>query len=98
MTALHISLGRVPSVPIEVLLASIPRLPRAALNQLVERAIERMDTDDGDSEVEANGDELDGDNAEDAFHIIGSNCGGYAMPGCPIADPGEANGDAEYAG
>lgn len=91
MTALHISFGhhghafRCPgSLPIDVLLSAIPGLPRRALDRLVERAIDQMDEDDGDPDVEANGDELDGDNAEDE---IAASVFRGSGPGCLISDP-----------
>jgi hypothetical protein len=52
MTALHMNTAGARALPIDLLLASIPSLPRAALNQLVDRAIEQMDADDGDTDLE----------------------------------------------
>ena len=52
MTALHISMGGTRALPLDLLLAAIPSLPRAALNALVDQAIERMDEDDGDPDLE----------------------------------------------
>jgi hypothetical protein len=39
-------------LPVEVLLASIPSLPRVALNRLIEQAIDRLDADDGDADLD----------------------------------------------
>lgn len=69
------------------LLAAIPSLPRAELSRLTDRLIDRMDELDGDADVEANGDELDGTGGEDDFVDHSANWLGY--PGCPVSDPGE---------
>ena len=76
-------------VPLDVLLSVLPSLPRAMLDRLVERAIDRLDELDGDDDLELNGDEADERDAEDAFtDYYSSGRGGiYAMPGCPISDP-----------
>lgn len=82
MSALHVRYGAAQVLPLDLLLSTLPSLPRAALNRLVERAIDRMDELDGDTDIEANGDELDGQDTEDEF----LDRGGWS-PGCPIADP-----------
>lgn len=93
MSALHIRYGNVEALPLDILLSSIPSLPRVALDRLVERAIEQMDEQDGDPDFEANGDEQDTGNAEDEpFAGIPWGMGG---PGCPITDPGEDEHDME---
>lgn len=48
--------------------------------------IARLDRADGDADLEANGDELDGTNAEDEESGF-SNMGLWSGPGCPISDP-----------
>lgn len=61
------------------------------------------DEDDGDPDLEANGDELDGSGAEDDFGP--HSAGAFPGPGCPIADPdfgvedeqGYGVGDRSYA-
>ena len=79
-------------VTISAVLASIPSLPRPILSRLTLRMIERLDELDGDSDIEANGDELDGINSEDEFRS--HNCTGeLLMPGCPISDPDHAVDD-----
>jgi hypothetical protein len=85
MSHLQISFGHARALPVDQLLAMIPSLPRAALNRLVERAIDHMDEHDGNPDVELNGDELDGSPAEDDFypHTVR-----WGEAGCPIADPG----------
>jgi hypothetical protein len=94
MSALHIRYGKPEALPIDVLLSAIPSLPRVALDRLVERAIEEMDGQDGDTDLEANGDELDGSaGAEDEFWPHWRNHGW--SPGCPISDPGEDEHDME---
>ncbi len=52
MTALFMTVGRPHTLPVDMLLATIPSLPRATLNHLVDRAIDRMDQDDGDPDDE----------------------------------------------
>lgn len=93
MSALHIRFGNAKALPLEALLSMIPSLPRQALDRLVERAIDHMDEQDGDTDVEANGDELDGSMGEDDFHHQSANW--LAHPGCPVSDPGEDNHDRE---
>ena len=53
------------------------------------RLIERLDLTDGDPDVEANGDEMDGTFAEDDQGIV---VAGYG-PGCETTDAGELDGD-----
>jgi phage terminase Nu1 subunit (DNA packaging protein) len=86
VTALLVRYGRPETLPLDLLLSSIPSLPRRALDRLAQRAIDRLDELDGDPDVEANGDELDGSLGEDDFHS--HNVTPWAGPGCPIADPG----------
>lgn len=62
------------------LLAVIPSLPRATLARLTEAMIDRMDEIDGDTELELNGDEMDGDNSEDEFL---DRYDGLSLPGVP---------------
>ena len=69
------------------LTAMLARYDRAALEDIVSAAIEVMDLMDGDTDLEPNGDELDGSMAEDDFGPQNANWLGY--PGCPISDPGE---------
>lgn len=54
-----------------------------------------MDADDGNPDVELNGDELDGNGGEDDFVSWGVGISGYGGPGCPISDPGEDEHDQE---
>lgn len=51
MSALLIRHGAA-ALPLDVLLSMIPSLPRAALDRLTERAIDRMDELDGDPDLE----------------------------------------------
>jgi hypothetical protein len=76
-----------------MLLTAIPSFPRPVLARLTERLIDRMDEEDGNPDLEANGDELDGSMGEDDFHYQGQNWLG--LPGCPVSDPGEDGHDAE---
>ncbi len=52
MTALVISTGGAKALPLDLLLSSIPSLPRHVLDRLVERAIDRLDEMDGDPDDE----------------------------------------------
>lgn len=70
MTALILRYGHPTALPIDILLSAIPSLPRVALDRLVERAIEEMDQQDGDHDLEdddPSGDTLDehGERASD---------------------------------
>lgn len=80
--------------------AKPPRIPavtrilaqfeRPQLEGFISVAISLLDAIDGDPDEEVNGDELDGNPAEDEFMYHG----GYG-PGCPVGDPGEDEHDAE---
>lgn len=89
MSALHIRFGASRGLPLDMLLGAIPSLPRHVLTRLVDQAIERMDELDGDPDLEPNGDEIDGTNAEDESlyfaHYMPSG------PGCPVSDEGGGN-------
>ncbi|KQN19451.1 hypothetical protein ASE86_13350 [Sphingomonas sp. Leaf33] len=52
MSTLFISTGGARALPVDLLLSAIPSLPRPALDRLVDRAIEHMDDDDGDPDIE----------------------------------------------
>ena len=87
MNALSIRIGRGASrLPADVALSLIPSLPRPVLERLAQQIIDHLDETDGDTDLEANGDELDGDGADDDFMEHGENW--KQEPGCPIADPG----------
>lgn len=66
----------------------LSRCDRRKLDHFIEIALELVDVADGDPDLEATGDELDGDRAEDE---AGAEL--YARledgPGCNIGDPGE---------
>ena len=59
---------------------------REQLAGFIAVAIELLDLADGDTDVEFNGDELDGSMGEDDFHPQ-ANWDGIA--GCPVSDPPE---------
>lgn len=84
MSALSIRIGRSASrVPADLALSVIPSLPRPVLERLVQSIIDRLDDMDGDTDLEPNGDEEDGNRCEDdVMHHYGEGAG------CPIADPG----------
>jgi hypothetical protein len=48
--------------------------------------IDHLDEMDGDPDLEANGDELDGSLGEDDF--CDHNADWLGHPGCPLSDPG----------
>ncbi len=82
------ALSRPEQAPLDLALAAIPSLPRALLARLVERAIDRLDEMDGDTDIEPNGDEQDFGGGEDdcpntVARLFGSG------PGCPLSDPAE---------
>lgn len=70
---------------------ALPSLPQ--LDIAIEALIELRNALDGDADVEPNGDELDGENAEDSFGPPPGNVAAWAGPGCPIADPDMAVDD-----
>ena len=87
-------IGGASGLPSAALLESaIRRLSRDALADLCEQLIDRLDTIDGDSDIEPNGDELDGTGAEDDYQTGCEVAGPF--PGCPISDPSE-DGDSDY--
>jgi hypothetical protein len=73
-----------PGVDLEAALSVIPSLPRAVLERLVQRAIERLDDMDGDPDLECNG-------AEDEWMGKWWLRWRSSGPGCPISDPGGGN-------
>lgn len=90
MSALSIRIGRGASrLPADIALSMIPSLPRPVLERLAQSIIDRLDDMDGDTDVEPNGDEQDGNQSEDDF--MGHGEGWKQEPGCPIADPGEGS-------
>lgn len=56
-------------------------LDSAELGAAIETLIERLDAAAGDPDLEANGDEIDGNGSEDDFISYATN-----GPGCPVAD------------
>lgn len=94
MIAPHIALAAPAAVPFDVLLATIPSLPRPFLAKLTQRLIDRLDDLDGDTDIEPNGDELDGTGGEDDFADRTRMHGSWHGAGCPISDPPE-DGDAD---
>lgn len=91
MSALSIRIGRGASrLPADLALSLIPSLPRATLERLAQQIIDHLDDEDGDTDVEANGDEGDYTGGEDDFCPIWAN-GTDIGAGCPSADAGEAS-------
>lgn len=72
--------------PVEMALAAMMSASRGELEAIIAAGIERLDELDGDADLEANGDEADGDWLEDEFGVIPASDGGA---GCPVADAGE---------
>ncbi len=73
----------------------LARFDRERLADLITAAIDILDQTDGDPDLEPNGDELDGNPAEDDFwpHSVA-----MSGPGCPIADPDLAADDGPCDG
>ena len=78
--------------PMPAVALILSRFDRAQLSSFVEIAIELMDVADGNTDVETNGDELDGSSAEDDIWGHGGN--GMDGPGCSLADAGEEDDHA----
>ncbi|MGH6697591.1 hypothetical protein [Sphingopyxis sp.] len=91
MSALNIMIGRGASrLPADIALSLIPSLPRPMLERLAQSIIDRLDDIDGDTDVEANGDEGDYSQSEDdcdPARLLGMDAGA----GCPVADAGEGS-------
>ena len=91
MNALSIRIGRGASrLPADVALSLFPSLPRPVLERLAQQIIDHLDDADGDTDVEANGDEGDYAGSEDDCCPVLAN-GTDMGAGCPIADAGEAS-------
>jgi hypothetical protein len=91
VNALSIRIGRGASrLPADVALSLIPSLPRPVLERLAQQIIDHLDDADGDTDVEANGDERDYAGSEDDCCPIWAN-GTDMGAGCPFADVGEAS-------
>lgn len=84
--------GGPAGLPLALIAQAIPKLTRHDLEALTERLIDYLDEQDGDHDIEPNGDEIDGTGAEDDYGS-GSNSGIYSHPGCPISDPDAACDD-----
>lgn len=73
--------GRGHSLPADIALSLIPSLPRAHLEQLVQRLVDRLDEEDGDPDLE------DATDAEDDFSLSDDARDGWGSgPGCILAD------------
>lgn len=97
MSALSIRIVRGGSrLPADLALSLIPSLPRAALERLAQQIIDHLDEADGDTDVEANGDEGDYTGSEDDCCPVWAN-GTDLGAGCPFADAGEASQRATLA-
>ena len=72
--------------PFALLQQALPRLTRHELEGVVELLIDRLDATTTDTDLEPNGDELDGTGAEDDYQTGTDYTGGA---GCPISDPAE---------
>ena len=60
--------GRAEALPLSAVLTSIPSYPRPVIERLVARLIDHLDEQDRDPDLEPNGDERDGSEAEDDWH------------------------------
>ena len=97
MSALSLRIGRGASrLPADIALSLIPSLPRTTLERLAQSIIDRLDDLDGDTDVEANGDEGDYSGGEDDCDP--GRCYDVDMgAGCPFADAGEASNRTKLA-
>ena len=89
--ASHSSLneGGARALPIDLALSIIPRLPRPLLARFVALAIERLDTEDGDPDLE------DATDAEDEELSPWALRYGAPGGGCLVSDPGGGNVEDE---
>ncbi|MBL9066491.1 MAG: hypothetical protein JNN10_09385 [Sphingopyxis sp.] len=83
-------------LPADIALSLIPSLPRATLERLAQQIIDHLDDSDGDTDVEANGDEGDYTGSEDDCCPIWA-CGTDMGAGCPFSDAGEASNRTRLA-
>lgn len=86
--------GMAPAAPLMRLLS---RFDRRKVEAFAEISIAMLDLMDPDPDLEPNGDELDGSNAEDDYHGS-ANTGLWSGPGCPISDPDLAADDVACDG
>lgn len=91
MASRAIDRGGAQALPLNLIAQAIPMLTRHELAAVTERLIDYLDQQDGDSDFEPNGDELDGSLGEDDFFPHSANWLGE--PGCPISDPDAAVDD-----
>lgn len=93
MGMIHAHGGATALPPLALLSQALPRLTRHELESVVELLIDRLDTVDGDPDMEHAGDELDGNGSEDddCHHNMPIHLHG---PGCPISDPDLACDDS----
>jgi len=92
MNALSLRIGRGAHsrLPADIALSLIPSLPRPVLERLAQQIIDHLDAEDGDPDVEQNGDEGDYTGSEDDCCPIWAN-GTDLGAGCPFADPDDAS-------
>jgi hypothetical protein len=76
--------GGPKGLPLALIAQAIPKLSRNDLEALTERLIDYLDQQDGDADVELNGDEKDGSLGEDDFCPQHTR---YGAAGCPVSDP-----------
>ena len=82
-TYTHVAaLPSAPPLPPSAVSRILGQFKREQLAGFIEVAISLLDVVDGDEDVEANGDEADGDFCEDDFTTFRAE-----GPGCPISDP-----------
>lgn len=86
MGSQSLRLGRASALPLSAVLSALPSYPRPVIELLVARMIDQLDEEDGDADLEPNGDELDGNGSEEDFMRHGFDRLGE--PGCPLSDPG----------
>ena len=82
--------GGPTGLPLALIAQAIPKLTRNDLEALTERLIDYLDEQDGNADVELNGDERDGSLGEDDFCPQNNR---YGAAGCPVSDPDMAVDD-----
>jgi hypothetical protein len=84
----------IPTPPAAIMAAMLNRHSEREIADAMEIMVDLLDMMHGDTDLEPNGDELDGDSrSEDSFEFHG----GYG-PGCPIADEDYERDDYEPDG
>lgn len=97
MNALSVRIGRGAHsrLPADLALSLIPSLPRATLERLAQRIIDHLDDTDATTEDMEDDDPagmMDEDELTTGPSVFAMHGLAFDGPGCPLSDPGEANG------